>query len=48
MVDESDNTEDDNHHGYHYDDYHDDDYHENHEKSTVEIWLGRPDIRSHR
>ena len=43
MVDESDNTEDDNHHDYHYDDYHDD-----HEKSTVEIWLGPPDIRSHR
>ena len=43
MVDESDNKEDDNHHDYHYDDYH-----ENHEKPTVEIWLGRPDIRSHR
>ena len=42
MVDESDNKEDDNHHDYHYDDY------ENHEKPTVEIWLGRPDIRSHR
>ena len=47
MVDESDNKEDDNHHDYHYDDYHDDDY-DDHEKSTVEIWLGRPDIRSHR
>ena len=47
MVDESDNKEDDNYHDYHYDDYHDDDY-DDHEKSTVEIWLGRPDIRSHR
>ena len=45
MVD--DNKEDDNHPDYHYDDYHDDDY-DDHEKSTVEIWLGRPDIRSHR
>ena len=43
MVDESDNKEDDNHHHYLFDDYH-----ENHEKPTVEIWLGRPDIRSHR
>ena len=47
MVDESDNKEDDNHHDCHYDDYHDDDY-DDHEKATVEIWLGRPGIRSHR
>ena len=48
MVAESDNKEDDNHHDYQFDDHHDDDYHENHEKPTVEIWLGPPDIRSHR
>ena len=47
MVDESDNKEDHNHHDCQFDDDHDDDDYDDHEKSTVEIWLGPPDIRSH-